>query len=559
MAPNSRLLTALLLAALTLAGCDWNPWRPEPDRTAPQVTLAAPAGGATLRDDSVRVTGTARDSAGAVTRVTYTRGPGPEREVPITPGREVEFAFTVTGLVAGSNTLTVHAEDGRGNRGSQAVTVTYQPNRPPVAADDTATTWADSAVVIQVLANDTDPDGDSLRVSLVTQPALGTAVLGANGTVTYTPRETSEGVDTLRYRVTDSRGDSATARLTVRVRGLPPRYTVTEMTLPALPAANNPVLGIRYGSWRINDQGHVVLRRDTDYQTGFLPSYRETMTEHIVWEAGRSRVFFLSGWYPGIFLSTPPQSHSLYDLNNRGEVLHSVCARTGGGNIRFCVSYAYAVRDLATGTTWVVMDTTRYPVPAAALNDAGQVLVPSDVHGPGPSLWTGATRTQLPAASGTAWVATALTNGGDATGYTVENPSSMVVWRGGALTRVPMAQSARGTDMNESGQVVGVSGTWGAESTPFLWENGQVVPLHPGGTTATMPRINDRGDVIATGSPGGPYLWRSGRRFPLDSQLATAGWTLLQVYAISNTGQIVGMGRRTGAADTAFVVLTPRR
>ena len=37
-------------------------------------------------------------------------------------------------------------------------------NQPPVAADDSATTPAGTPVTINVLANDSDPDGDSLNV-----------------------------------------------------------------------------------------------------------------------------------------------------------------------------------------------------------------------------------------------------------------------------------------------------------------------------------------------------------------------------------------------------------
>ena len=78
----------------------------------------------------MRVTGTARDSLGTVNRLTYAVGSGAELEVPVTPGREVSFAFAAMGLAVGSSTITVYAFDERGNRGSQTVTVTYQPNRP---------------------------------------------------------------------------------------------------------------------------------------------------------------------------------------------------------------------------------------------------------------------------------------------------------------------------------------------------------------------------------------------------------------------------------------------
>ena len=52
------------------------------------------------------------------------------------------------------------------------VTVT-RVNDPPVAVDDTATVAEDSAVNVAVLANDTDPDSETLTVTAVTQGAHG--------------------------------------------------------------------------------------------------------------------------------------------------------------------------------------------------------------------------------------------------------------------------------------------------------------------------------------------------------------------------------------------------
>ena len=58
---------------------------------------------------------------------------------------------------------------------------------PPTAVPDAAITLANQAVVIAVLANDTDPDGDPLTVTAVTQPSHGSATLTAGGQVIYAP------------------------------------------------------------------------------------------------------------------------------------------------------------------------------------------------------------------------------------------------------------------------------------------------------------------------------------------------------------------------------------
>ena len=68
-------------------------------------------------------------------------------------------------------------------------------NDAPVAVDDTATTDEDTAVTINVLGNDTDVDGDAAdRHGRRGHGARrdGTAVINADGTITFTPgRRTS--------------------------------------------------------------------------------------------------------------------------------------------------------------------------------------------------------------------------------------------------------------------------------------------------------------------------------------------------------------------------------
>ena len=91
------------------------------------------------------------------------------------------------------DTFTYTVGDLAGNTSNTAtVTVTVNqviPNQPPVANDDTATTNQDMAVTINVVANDTDVNGDldPTSVALVSTPANGTVVNNGDGTVTYTP------------------------------------------------------------------------------------------------------------------------------------------------------------------------------------------------------------------------------------------------------------------------------------------------------------------------------------------------------------------------------------
>jgi alpha-tubulin suppressor-like RCC1 family protein len=92
-------------------------------------------------------------------------------------------------------------------------------NCAPVALADTVTTPEDQPVDVDVLANDTDEDGDTLTVTeVVDQPARGSAAVVA-GTVRYTPApdQCSPPTDTFTYRISDGHGHDATAAVTVTV------------------------------------------------------------------------------------------------------------------------------------------------------------------------------------------------------------------------------------------------------------------------------------------------------------------------------------------------------
>ncbi len=91
------------------------------------------------------------------------------------------------------------------------------PNRAPDAKDDSATTPRNTPVDVNVVANDTDPDGDSLTVTDVTAPKNGTATNNGDGTVTYTPAAGYTGDDEFRYTITDNRGGTDTAKVKVKV------------------------------------------------------------------------------------------------------------------------------------------------------------------------------------------------------------------------------------------------------------------------------------------------------------------------------------------------------
>jgi hypothetical protein len=91
------------------------------------------------------------------------------------------------------------------------------PNHPPIATNDSAITLEDTPVIINVLANDSDQDGDARTLLSVSQGTNGIVTTNANATVTYSPVTNFFGVDHFSYTITDGFGGSATGLVTVTV------------------------------------------------------------------------------------------------------------------------------------------------------------------------------------------------------------------------------------------------------------------------------------------------------------------------------------------------------
>ena len=117
----------------------------------------------------------------------------------------------------GNDRFTYVVADGIGETATATVVVSVLPvNDVPIAVDDEVTTREDETVLVDVLANDTDPDGDRLHVETVSNATHGTTAV-TNGTVTYTPDANYHGADTFTYVVSDGHDANVTAVVNVTV------------------------------------------------------------------------------------------------------------------------------------------------------------------------------------------------------------------------------------------------------------------------------------------------------------------------------------------------------
>ncbi|RPE71493.1 Ca2+-binding RTX toxin-like protein [Pacificibacter maritimus] len=130
-----------------------------------------------------------------------------------------ELVFTPADDFNGEATISYAIEDGNGGTDTATVTVNVTPvNDDPVAVDDAFETDEDTAVVIDLIGNDTDVDGDPLTIGTVSvDPAFGEVVDNGDGTATFTPAENYYGPVTIDYTVVDGNGGEDAGQAIVNV------------------------------------------------------------------------------------------------------------------------------------------------------------------------------------------------------------------------------------------------------------------------------------------------------------------------------------------------------
>lgn len=87
-------------------------------------------------------------------------------------------------------------------------------NQPPVATGDTAFVLPGRAVIVDVLANDTDGDMDTLSIQSFTQPVTGGIVVQQGNTLRFTATSTFNGAS-FQYMVFDGQGGTDQAVVTI--------------------------------------------------------------------------------------------------------------------------------------------------------------------------------------------------------------------------------------------------------------------------------------------------------------------------------------------------------
>lgn len=135
---------------------------------------------------------------------------------------------------SGTDSFTYTVSDGRGGTDTATVTVVVEPsNDDPEPADDEVGVTEDVATIVDVLANDVDPDGGELTVTAVEEPDHGTATIRPGEGVRYEPDPDFNGTDGFEYTVSDGQGGTELGEVTVVVAPVndPPRAASDVVTV----------------------------------------------------------------------------------------------------------------------------------------------------------------------------------------------------------------------------------------------------------------------------------------------------------------------------------------
>lgn len=130
----------------------------------------------------------------------------------------VDCTYTPPADSWGWDTFEYSVTDGNGTFSTAVVAVEIvSVNDAPVALDDVATTSADTSVIIYVLVNDSDPEGDSRTIVDFDEISAAGGSISCGTFCVYVPPAGFSGSDSFGYRIEDEAGNPSEATVLVTV------------------------------------------------------------------------------------------------------------------------------------------------------------------------------------------------------------------------------------------------------------------------------------------------------------------------------------------------------
>lgn len=485
----------------------------------------------TNEDTALTATVLANDidpSGGTLTVVSGTVTTAQGRTVTIT--QTGVFTYTPAANFNGVDTFYYTVRDADGDSATTMVRITVVAvNDAPVAVDDVVRVNRGQDITDSLLANDSDPDGDTITAvpQTVTTSMGGTAVIASDGTLTYTPPRT-DGIDSFSYTIVDAQGATATARVSLIVT-----------TPNAAPVARDDAYTVSEDSSLLGNVLNNDFDPDGDQMTTTAGTYRTTQGGSITFGNYGTISYAPAADFNGTdaYTYTVTDSHGASDTglitftvtpvnNDDNEIAQVITVGHGGAtDLAFNADGSRAYVANADGTVSVIDTETGAVVGNAAVVPAGQTARSIAVDG------------------NRLWVASSNSSGaGTLSAYTIS-------------TWAPV-------DINPgAGSSLAISGT----PDEIVIGGGKVYVATTTATTEGLVTIFDAstfavtGSTVPIGEPTNIAVTDSGHLYIADSVVddprAPAGFTAFEVYRVTDLGQNRGYLTPAPVGDVAMTTL----